>query len=177
MWLHVSSSIRVVDCLPYIFSFVVSIHLKFTIHNTQFMKTCDIYVSIQNYQIWMFCQFFKLYILSQHSPQLSTIRGNPRLHCRQACQITSHLNPQTASGGLRGSGTHSKLPLRFNFHHVSTLLSAFLKNIVLNTPLEFHEYIAKKAPPSDIGIKAWLKGPKWASQAQDLFSASDCLCY
>ena len=34
----------------------------------------------------------------------------------------------------------------------------------------------KKAPPSDIGIKAWLKGPMWASQARVLFSASDCLC-
>ena len=34
----------------------------------------------------------------------------------------------------------------------------------------------KKAPPSDIWIKAWPKGPNWASQAQVLFSASDCLC-
>ena len=34
----------------------------------------------------------------------------------------------------------------------------------------------KKTPLSDIGIKAWLKGPKWVSQAQVLFSAPDCLC-
>ena len=34
----------------------------------------------------------------------------------------------------------------------------------------------EKSAPSDIGIKAWLKIPKWASQAQVLFSASDCLC-
>ena len=33
-----------------------------------------------------------------------------------------------------------------------------------------------KASPSDNEIKAWLKGPKWASQAQVPFSAADCLC-
>ena len=48
---------------------------------------------------------------------------------------TFSVNPQTASGGLRGPGTHSKLPVRFNIHHISTLLSVFLKNIVLNIPL------------------------------------------
>ena len=33
----------------------------------------------------------------------------------------------------------------------------------------------QKRPHSDIWIKAWLKGPKGASQAQVLSSASDCL--
>ena len=85
-------------------------------------------------------------------------------------------NPQTASGGLRGPGTHPKLPVRFNFRYISTLLLVFLKNIVWNIPLQFYEYVAKKSAPSDIGIKASPKGPKWASQAQVLFSASGCLC-
>ena len=39
------------------------------------------------------------------------------------------------------------------------MLSVFLENIVLNIPLLFYEYVATKAPPSDIWIKAWLKGP------------------
>ena len=83
-------------------------------------------------------------------------------------------NPQTTNGVPRGPDTHSKLP--FNFHPITTMLSVFLENIVLNIPLLFYEYVATKASPSDIWIKAWLKGPKWASQAQVLFSTSDCLC-
>ena len=92
-----------------------------------------------------------------------------------AC-FTKEANPQTANWGLRGPHTHSKLPMPFNFHQITTMLSVFLENIVLNIPVYFYEYVATKAPPSDIWIKAWLKGPKWASQAQVLFSTSDCLC-
>ena len=34
-----------------------------------------------------------------------------------------NFNPQTASGGLRGPGTHSRLPIPFNFHQIHTMLS------------------------------------------------------
>ena len=51
------------------------------------------------------------------------------------------------------------------------MLSVFLKDIVLNIPLLFHEYVARNAPPSDIWKITWFKGPQWVSQAQDLASA------
>ena len=55
-------------------------------------------------------------------------------------QVTINFNnfffyPQMANGGLRGPGTHSKLPVPFNFHQISTMLLVFLENIVLNNPL------------------------------------------
>ena len=54
-------------------------------------------------------------------------------------QVTINFNnffyPQMANGGLRDPGTHSKLPVPFNFHQISTMLLVFLENIVLNNPL------------------------------------------
>ena len=72
-------------------------------------------------------------------------------HLKEASSLFD-FNPQTANGGLRGPGTHLKLPVPFNFHQISTMLSVFLENIVLNIPLQFYEYAATKAPPRDIWI-------------------------
>ena len=51
------------------------------------------------------------------------------------CKQKMKFNPQTANGGLRGPGTHSKLTVPFNFHQISPMLDAFLENVVLNIPL------------------------------------------
>ena len=83
--------------------------------------------------------------------------------------LLTHKRPAGAS--------EARVPIQNYLYASIVVISAhcfrYSSNILFLTfPCNF----TKKASPSDIGIKASLKGPKWASQAQVLFSAPGCLC-